>query len=365
METLAIIINYESATHTLQAVQSVLDSESLGPVVVRVVDNSENPAEADRLRANLSPSVDLVVNAENEGFGRACNRAAESWKGEAILLINPDARVLPGCLKRLQKTLFSVRSAAAVSPQIFWDEQLEFYFPPPCSPALTELQVFLEGEKKGYATRVMDAYWRNYVIRRWRAKMPVRVRNLSGGMVLLKCDCLPDADKLFDPRFYLYYEDMDLFLRLKKAGFDLLIEPRARAIHYYNQCAVADVEQKRRLMHASMTLFWEKHSRILNKWPGRALSHLLPSLKIKGQTVDHEFSHPFSIQMPAFLRREWLFEWSPNPDFIPSAGRFGSGRQFEFPHRCWEKLARGRYYGRFGKPKAFERRFLKISWVVA
>mgnify|MGYP005641043535 CR=1 FL=1 len=79
----------------------MLDSESLGPIVVRVVDNSESPAEADRLRANLSPSVDLVVNAENEGFGRACDGAAESWKGEAILLINPDARVLPGCLKRL------------------------------------------------------------------------------------------------------------------------------------------------------------------------------------------------------------------------------------------------------------------------
>lgn len=365
METLAIVINYKSVAHTLRAVQSVLGSESLGPVVVRVVDNSESPAEAHSLLANLSPSVDLVVNAENEGFGRACNRAAKSWKGEAILLINPDARVLPGCLKRLQKTLFSVRSAAAVSPQIFWDEQLEFYFPPPCSPALTELQLFLEREEKDYVTRLLDAYWRNYVIRRWRSKMPVRVRNLSGGMALLKCACLPDADKIFDPRFFLYYEDMDLFLRLRKAGFDLWVEPRARAIHYFNQCAVADVDRKRSLMHASMALFWEKHRRILNKWPGRAFSYFLPSQKVKDRIVDHEFSHPFSIQMPAFLRGEWLFEWSPNPDFIPSAGRFGSGRRFQFPHYCWEKLAKGRYYGRFGRPKAFETRFLKISWVVA
>ena len=142
MRTLAIIVNYRSALLTLQAVRSVMDSESLGPVAVAVVDNSELPEEAERLRRDLPASVDLMVNTENVGFGRACNQAAEPWRGEAILLINPDAKVLPGCLKRLQQTLFSYNAAAAVSPQIFWDDLLQYRFPPPVRPVWLNSRTF-------------------------------------------------------------------------------------------------------------------------------------------------------------------------------------------------------------------------------
>jgi GT2 family glycosyltransferase len=38
---------------------------------------------------------------------------------------------------------------------------------------------------------------------------------------------------LFDPRFFLYFEDTDLFVRLRKAGYSLIIDPRAEAIHYF------------------------------------------------------------------------------------------------------------------------------------
>ena len=69
MKTLAIIINFRSFLLTLQAVRSVLESQSLGSVTVVVVDNSGLPEEAERLRLNLPSSVFLRVNAKNVGFG--------------------------------------------------------------------------------------------------------------------------------------------------------------------------------------------------------------------------------------------------------------------------------------------------------
>jgi len=339
-------------------------SESLGPVAVAVVDNSESPEEVERLRRGLPTSVDLMVNTENEGFGRACNRAAEPWRGEAILLINPDAKVLPGCLKRLQQTLFSCNAAAAVSPQIFWDEFLQYYFPPPCSPGLVEFQSSLGPQDGGYITRLLDVLWRKYAIGLWRSKGPLRVRNLSGGLALLKCACVREAGGLFDPRFFLYFEDTDLFLRLRRTGFDLLIEPRASAIHYYDQCAMEDQGKKRHLMLTSMALFREKHGRTWKGGLARAVSGFVPPIRDQNIISRYRFSKPFSIEIPAFLHEEWLFEWSPNRNFLPAAGRFGAGGQFEFPEYCWDMLAKGEYYGRIGSVKGYGRRFLNMTWVV-
>ena len=95
LKTLAVIVNYKSWAFTLRAVESILAFESLGPVTVVVVDNSALPEEAERLRTNLPPSVSLRVNDRNMGFGFACNQAFKEFEGDAILLMNPDARLLP------------------------------------------------------------------------------------------------------------------------------------------------------------------------------------------------------------------------------------------------------------------------------
>jgi len=64
-----------------------------------------------------------------------------------------------------------------------------------------------------------------------------------------------------------------------------------------------------------------------------------------------DFTSPFVLEVPEKLRKGWLFEWSPNPDFVPSAGRFGKGPCMDFPEDCWAMLAPGQYFGRLGSPK--------------
>ena len=82
MKTLAVIVNYKVADLTMRAVASVLDSASMGPVQVVVVENSEEKCEADYLRLKLPPAVELEVNRENRGFGRACNQAVAQFEGD-------------------------------------------------------------------------------------------------------------------------------------------------------------------------------------------------------------------------------------------------------------------------------------------
>ena len=365
LKTLAIIVNYKSFPLTLQAVKSVLESESYGPVRVVVVDNSSDPHESHRLRSNLPSSVILQVNKENRGFGSACNQAFEAFESDGILLINPDARLWPGCLKQLQKTLFFSRNVAAVSPQLFWDDDQFFYLPPPYPIALFEFRTLLATwGSEAWINRFLSFLWRRRSIRLWRSETAVEVSNLSGGLVLLNRAAVQKAGGLFDPRFFLYFEDTDLFLRLKKIGFRLLIEPRARAVHYYDQCGRRQLQEKRRLMAKSHTLFLEKHKKAsktaLKKFLERSFR---PFMDHKSLNLP-VFQSPFSIKVPPRFQNEWLFEWSPNPDLIPSAAQFGAGPEMRFPETCWKLFSPGQYFGRLGGTNYFGTSFQKVSWII-
>jgi len=364
LSTLAVLVNYNSATLTLGAVQSVLNAEFSGPLRMVVVDNSGQEKEAAQLRAHLPPSVELVVNTQNVGFGRACNQIFRNDQSEGVLLINPDARMLPGCQKRLQQTLFSTKRAAAVGPQLFWDESLEYYFPPPCPPGFLEFQPFFQCRGGSKFSGLQDVLWRRYAIRVWRSETPLQVGNLSGGLVLLKRRAVQDAGGLFDPRFFLYYEDTDLFVRLRKAGYRLLLDPRARAVHYYDQCGKENPGRKRELMLESMALFFHKYPNIWKRSPAQAMARVLGPAREKCPPWTHRFSSPFSLKVPDCRFGQWLFEWSPNPKFMPAAMRFGSGPKMEFSRKHWDMLAPGRYYGRMGGIKGFNRYFHRITWEV-
>ena len=366
LRTLAIVVNYKVAGLTLRAVQSVHDSASLGPVHVIVVDNSEDKDEAEKLRLNLPSGVELLVSPENIGFGRACNLAFERFRGELVLLLNPDARLLPGCLLRLQKTLFSAGNVAAVGPRIFWDEGLRFYLPPSYPPDLFVFQpVMATWGPQAKINRLLSAFWRRYSIKVWRAGQPVKVNNLSGGHVLLKREAVRKAGGLFDPRFFLYFEDTDLFVRLRKAGYSLIIDPRAEVIHHYDQCGQHNWQEKRALMARSHRIFLEKHCKGWKSRVKKILDHFkAPPQPDRNQLRVPDFTSPFVLEVPEKLRKGWLFEWSPNPDFVPSAGRFGKGPCMDFPEDCWAMLAPGQYFGRLGSPKGIGKDLQAVSCVV-
>ena len=315
---------------------------------------------------NLPPSVTVLANPENIGFGRACNQAFDQFPGDFVLLINPDARLLPGCLSRLQETLSSDGNVAAVAPQAFWDDGLTYFLPPAHPPALFFLQPFLATcGPQAKINRLLSSFWRSHAIRVWRSKRPLRVNNLSGGHVLLKRAAIEKSGGFFDSRFFLYFEDTDLFFRLRKAGFILLLEPRGAAVHHYDQCDRENWEEKRSHMTISNQMFLEKHNRRWRSNLNKALGILETPVQGNAKELSTpEFLSPFRLEVPEKWHGGWLFEWSPNANFIPSVGHFGSGPSINFTEMCWSMLTQGQYFGRLGSSMKFGSCAQAASWRV-
>jgi len=367
VNTLAIIVNYRAAELTIKAARSVLESDSLGPVQVVVVDNSEDAGEVEQLHSALPSTVELRVSPENVGFGRACNLAFHEYPREYILLLNPDAQLLPGSLLQLQQTLRRDARVGAVAPRVFWDETREFLLPPSYPPGLMLLEevVGISSRSRASIMSAASALWRRYAIRFWRSRSCVRVGNLSGGVVLLNARAVERAGGLFDPAFFLYFEDMDLFLRLRKAGYTLLMDPRGEAFHLYDQCDRDGWERKRSHIAISKRIFMEKHYKgwrlRVGDFSCRPRGHRTYDGKLSAAP---DFDSPFALEVPESLQSGWLFEWSPNATLLPAAGRFGRGRFVRFSAECWAMLAPGRYFGRVGRPEGFGLRARGFSWKV-
>lgn len=136
-------------------------------------------------------------------------------------------------------------------------------------------------------------------------------------------------------------------------------------VHHYDQCARHETGLKRQLFMESHEKFCRKHLIGGKRWLYMLLQGI--SRRWRNKTGPEEgsvFTAPFRLEVPASMRENWLFEWSPAPDFTPAAGMFGRGKFLDFTAEYWTLLAPGRYYGRLGRPGALSSYVHRVSWEV-
>lgn len=336
-----IIVNYRSAHIVERAVGSVFSGT--GEIEVIIVDNTSSPEEAGKLREiSKSYNVTLVLNRENRGFAAASNQAFHRSKGEFVLLLNPDAYVLSSCLDTLTGFLNANPGAGAVSPMVCWDDGMRYLFPHyPYPSPLRDVCGRLARASKTFSS-IYSLGERKRNLKLWRSADPVRVKNLHGGVMMIRRSAAERAGGLFDERFFLFYEDTDLCFRLRKKGHSLYVLPGAKAVHNY-----CHNQEKLDRMAETLKLYNEKHfgRNILT-----GISRLITGDRPRRCVDCGVWKVPPSLRVPSGLKEEYLFEWSPSPLFIPSIGCFGSGGSFVFSTQVWDFLAPGVYYSRFTDP---------------
>ncbi|MBT2747484.1 MULTISPECIES: glycosyltransferase family 2 protein [unclassified Lysobacter] len=170
-----------------------------------VIDNGSSDGTAAEVARRL-PWVELIAFAENRGFGAANNAAMRAVATPCALLLNPDCRIEPDSVLALAACMASHGNAALIAPQGWRGVGLpqKSWRPP----------FFAEQPPGPY--RVPDAV--------------VRADWLHGSCLLADTAAFAHIDG-FDERFFLYYEDDDLCLRLRAAGYDCLLQPAANAVH--------------------------------------------------------------------------------------------------------------------------------------
>jgi GT2 family glycosyltransferase len=217
-----VVVSYNTRADLLRCL-SALDETVTLPIEVVVVDNASADGSADAVRGAF-PKVRVIENAQNVGFSRANNVGVRETSAPDVLILNSDAELRPACLETLCGVLDRQPELGAVGPRTLGgDGSIQVSF----GPALTPL-----------------AEWRQRrLVRGVRARAAWALREaerlaahehepdwLSASCLLARRSAF-DAVGGFDEGFFLYEEDVDFCLRLRRAGWRLRFTPAAQVVH--------------------------------------------------------------------------------------------------------------------------------------
>jgi N-acetylglucosaminyl-diphospho-decaprenol L-rhamnosyltransferase len=319
IHVLTIIVNYKSAQLTLGALAALLrecDHPSLELEAV-VVENASGDAEllAREIDARFKGFARLVVSPDNGGFGAGNNLGLSSAlaagkRPRYVYFLNPDTEVRPGAVPELVRFLEQHPRAGIAGSSIehadgsIWP--IAFRFPTPLGE--------LEG---GASTGIVSRLLKRHSVARNMGSMPDQVDWISGASMMFRMDTLEDTGG-FDEQFFLYYEEIDLCVRARRAGWECWYVPQSRVMHIRGQSTgVTALDQKPR----RLPKYWfESRRRYFAKNDGYATALAadlafvvgnglgLLKRKIKGE-------HPTPYLIRDLLRESVL--WPQNREVLP------------------------------------------------
>ena len=217
MHLAAVVLNYETPDDTARAVQS-LERSRRRPDAVIVVDNGSRDGSPGRLAA-LAPGARIVGTTENLGFSAGNNlgiRDAVARGADAILLVNSDATLAPDCLDRLERAMSTRPEIGIAGPVV----------------------VSADDQNRVLSAGIAFSSWTGRM-RELGFDLPRHARELSGqrtvdavsGCAMLVRRKVFERVGLLDEDYFFSFEDLDLCLRARGAGFVTVCVGDATATH--------------------------------------------------------------------------------------------------------------------------------------
>jgi GT2 family glycosyltransferase len=181
---------------------------------VVVVDNASADASASAVEEHF-PEVTVIRNARNDGFGAANNRCFEQSRSKYVAALNPDARPEAGWLRALVNALEEHPHAALATSKVLLASD-------PRRVNACGTSVHLSGIS---SCRGLESDQGDYLVSE-------TVAAASGAAFVARRDVLEEIGG-FDERFFMYMEDIELSMRARRAGYDVVLAPRSRVLHEY------------------------------------------------------------------------------------------------------------------------------------
>ncbi len=265
-----LVVSYNTRELTLEALRSAIAEMRGTSYEIIVVDNASTDGSAEAIRACLGP-IQLIALAENIGFARANNLAAEQACGEFLLLLNPDTVVIDRGIERLL-AFADEQPAAGIwgGRTLFPDGRLN---PSCCWQRATLWNTFcrtvgLTGLFPASGLFNAEAYGG------WRRDRVSEVDIVSGCFLLIRHDLWQGLGG-FDPAFFMYGEEADLCLRARELGGRPLFTPDARIVHYGGASEASGTAKMVKLLAAKAELI-RRHWHPLLRPVGLGLLTLWP-----------------------------------------------------------------------------------------
>jgi O-antigen biosynthesis protein len=209
----AVIVNYNGAGY-IEACLAALSAAQNRPHDIIVVDNASTDDSLQELHG--FPRTQVLAQPRNLGFAAGANIGLAAVETEIALLLNPDVEIDADFGAALVAAFASDSRLGAVGGLLLYPDGRTIQHAGGAidRPLMTTRHL-------GYGSTDLDAYARS-----------MDAEFVTGGALGLRMEAVQAVDG-FDERFSpVYYEDVDLCIRLREAGWAVRFDPRLRALHH-------------------------------------------------------------------------------------------------------------------------------------
>lgn len=221
---------------------------------VIVVDNGSMDGSPAMIAKDF-PWVVLRLNDANLGFARANNLGFACARGEFILLLGSDTVIVDDCLERMVEYLRMHADTGAVSCRLLNPDRTVQgscrNFPTLLDGVLTYLSLHRLASR--YNMRGFDFY------------LTQKVEQPAATSLMLRRVTVSKSG-LFDERFSILYNDVELCMRIRKAGWNIVYLAEAEVIHYGSQSTRRASPELRLEMYRNILLYYRMYVHPLSGW---------------------------------------------------------------------------------------------------
>jgi GT2 family glycosyltransferase len=214
-----VLLNWNSAQDTNECLASLMTQEGVSLECI-VVDNCSRDDSVQQIRARF-PRVHIIENDRNLGFPAGNNagiRYALDHGAMTVFVLNNDTIAEPGMVRLLLDHLTS--DVGVVTPAIYYASQPDeiWSIGGVMNPLLLEM-INIPGERISLPAG------------------PVERDFVTGCAMLIRAEVIHTVGLFDESYFPIYYEDLDLSLRIRRGGYRMLLVPQARLLHKVSQAS--------------------------------------------------------------------------------------------------------------------------------
>ena len=213
-----IILNWNGKNYIRSCLDKVL-LQNYSNMEIIVVDNASDDGSAELIRRSY-PSVDLVENKQNLGFGGGNNIGIRRAKGDYVLILNNDAELDEGCIRAMREALDRHPECGGCASKIYFKN----------NPQIVDaagIAVFSDGLSTGRGRFEHGSLY----------EKEEEVFGASGCCALFRREMLEDikvAGEYYDEDFFAYADDTDLGWRARLSGWGCIYAPEAKTYHLHS-----------------------------------------------------------------------------------------------------------------------------------
>jgi N-acetylglucosaminyl-diphospho-decaprenol L-rhamnosyltransferase len=235
---------------------------------VVVSDNGSTDGSPEFIQSTYAQRVTLVQNGANIGFGAACNRALEKTSAPYVFLLNPDAELKAGALANIVAFLDDHPRCGIAGSRIYnYDGTIQAS----CGEFDTWIGAFLRSSAWGDFP-AFRRFANGAALGDFAYDTARRVDLVIGAAVAIRRAML-DEIGVFDERYFLYHEEVDLAKRAANANWESWFVPASEAVHEGMGSAKGRYDLVEARKQTSRRKYWIKHHGYL--WYGSLVAALV------------------------------------------------------------------------------------------